>query len=66
MNTVLEITIKPTSKTTFDVEVYEPESGECTTIHCHDTGNTTDAENLAIVYEIRSWVSLLREKEDAQ
>lgn len=66
MNTVLEITIKTTSKTTFDVEVHEPESGEFTRIACHDNGTTIDAENEEIINEIRSWVSLLREKEDAQ
>ena len=56
----LEITIESTSGNTFDLEVYEPESGEFIRINCHD--DVTEAENKRIIDEIKSWVSLMREE----
>ena len=61
MKRVLEITLVPTSEDTFDVEIYEPESGGFNRIECHDKGDTIDAENQKIIEELRSWVSLMRE-----
>ena len=61
MKRVLEITLVPTSEDTFDVEIYEPESGDFNRIECHDKGDTLDAENKKIIEELRSWVSLMRE-----
>ena len=58
---LLEITLVSTSENTFDVEVYEPESGEFKCINCHDTGSNLDEENEEIIKEIRSWVSIMRE-----
>ena len=58
--TILEMTIESTSENTFDLEVYEPESGEFIRINCHD--NITETENQQIIDEIKSWVSLMREE----
>lgn len=60
---LLEITLVATSEDTFDVEVYEPESGDFVRIECHDKGDAVDTENKKIIDELRSWVSLLREAE---
>ncbi len=60
----LEITLVITSDNTFDVEVYETESGEHRTIHCHDSGESSGIENMEITSEIRSWVSLMREEDE--
>lgn len=65
MKTVLDITIQITSDTTFDVEIHEPESGDFTRISCHDDGESIRAENDKIIGEIRDWVSILRNKENA-
>lgn len=61
MKKILEITLVPTSEDTFDVEIYEPESGDYIRVECHDKGDTVDAENKKIIEELRSWVSLMRE-----
>lgn len=60
----LEITLVTTSEDTFDVEIYEPESGEFLRVHCQDKGNTVNEENQKIINEIRSWVSIIRENEE--
>lgn len=63
MKKTLEVAIVLTSKTTFDIEVYEPESGEFARICCHDAAEITADENTEIINEIRSWASMLRENE---
>ena len=62
----LEIDIVLTSDSTFDLEFYEPESGEFKRISCKDNPDafTEVHENTAIGNEIRSWVSLLREEHE--
>lgn len=61
----LEIDIVLTSDNTFDLELYEPESGDFKRIKCHYNGNQTETENREITDEIRSWAEmLLEEKED--
>lgn len=57
----LEITLVSTSENTFDVEIYEPESGEFKCVSCHDSGSDLDEENSQIIKEIRSWASIMRE-----
>lgn len=59
---LLEVTIKLTSNETFSVEIYEPETGDFTSIECHDKGWETMNENTMIMQEIRSWVESLREE----
>ena len=56
----LEITLVSTSENTFDVEIYEPESGEFMCINCHDRGSSLNEENEQIIKEIRSWVDIMR------
>ena len=53
----LKITLVTTSDNTFDIEVYEPESGESRIIKCSDNGNMTEFNK-----EILSWVSIMREE----
>lgn len=60
----LEITLVSTSEDTFDVEIYEPESGEFFRVNCHDRGNTVNEENQKIINEIRSWVEIMRENKE--
>lgn len=62
----LEIDIVLTSDNTFDLELYEPESGDFQRISCKDNPDafTEVHENTAIGNEIRSWVSLLREEHE--
>ena len=61
----LEIDIVLTSDNTFDLELYEPESGDFQRIECHYDGEHIEAENNKITDEIRSWAEmLLEEKED--
>lgn len=60
----LEITLVSTSEDTFDVEIYEPESGEFLRVNCHDEGNSTNEEDKKIANEIRSWVKIMRENEE--
>lgn len=62
---LLEITLVPVSDSTFNVEIYEPETGEFKLIKCHDNGASVDAENQQITDEIRSWVSMMRDESDA-
>lgn len=59
---LLEISLVLVSDNEFDVEIYEPESGEFNIVKCHDDGHMAEAENQQIVDEIRSWVSMLREE----
>lgn len=64
---ILEITLILTSNNTFNMEIYEPESGDIKTIECHDNGLLTENENKEIIEEFRSWISLMREEsEDCQ
>lgn len=60
----LEITLVSTSEDTFDVEIYEPESGEFVRVNCHDKGGSVNEENEKIISEIRSWVEIMRENEE--
>jgi len=53
----LKITLVTTSDNTFDVEVYEPESGEYRLIKCSDSGDLTEFNE-----EILSWVSIMRDE----
>ena len=57
----LEISIVLTSSNTFDVQIYEPETGDYSVVRCHDTGDSVQDENERVMREIRSWVSILRE-----
>lgn len=63
---LLEVTLVLVSNDTFDVEIYEPETGEFSLIKCHDSGEFVEAENQQIADEIRSWVSMMREDLAAQ
>ena len=59
MQKTIEVTIKLTSDTTFDMEFYEPESGDFNRISgCDADGVKLDN---AIAEELRSWVSLMRD-----
>ena len=60
-NRLLEITLVLTSDNTFDVEIYEPETGEIDIVKCHDSGPTVEQENYKIAEEIRSWISIMRD-----
>ena len=60
----LEVKIVLVSKDAFDLEIYEPESGEFKRIKCHDSGPTCETENQEIIEEIRSWVSITREVQE--
>lgn len=62
MGKQLEISLVITSKDTFDIEIYEPESGDCVTINCHDKGEEIHTENEKIANEIRSWISIIRDE----
>lgn len=62
MKRLLEITLVSTSENTFDVEIYEPESGDFVSIPCHDNGDGVDTENKKIMDEIRSWIEFMREE----
>ena len=66
MKRLLEITLVSTSENTFDVEIYEPETGDFISIPCHDNGDSVDAENEKITDEIRSWVDFMRESSEGQ
>lgn len=56
----IEITLVLTSSETFDVQIYEPETGEYSCIKCHDTGESIQKENEQVMNEIRSWVNITR------
>lgn len=64
----LEIKIKLTSDNTFDVEFYEPESGDFGRVSCHDSGfiahEEWQTENNKLACEIRSWVEIMRDYEE--
>lgn len=61
----LEIDIVLISDNAFDLEIYEPESGDFQRIKCHYNGERVEVENKEITDEIRSWAEmLLEEKED--
>lgn len=60
----LEIDIVLTSDSTFDLEIYEPESGDFNRIECHYDGERVDTENCIIVGEIRSWAEMMLEEQD--
>lgn len=62
---LLEVTIRPTGKDTYDVEFYEPESGDFVRYE----SNRLDFDHM-LAAEIKSWASILRdemedEEEDA-
>ena len=60
----LEIKIKLTSDNTFDVEIYDPVSGDFSRFSCQDSGFVNheewQTENNRLAGEIRSWVALMR------
>jgi hypothetical protein len=58
----LDISLIITSKDTFDITIYEPESGDCITVHCHDNGEEIHTENEKIANEIRSWIGIIRDE----
>ncbi len=58
----LEIDIVLTSDNTFDLEFYEPESGDFRRIECHYYGERVEAENKKITDEIRSWAEMMLEE----
>lgn len=58
---ILEITLTTTSDNTFDIEVYEPESGETHLIKCSDNGDLTELNE-----EILSWVSIMRDEAEEE
>ena len=60
----LEIDIVLTSDNTFDLEIFEPESGDFSRIECHYDGERVDTENCIIVGEIRSWAEMMLEEQD--
>lgn len=57
----LKITLVTTSDNTFDIEVYEPESGETRLIKCSDNGDMTEFSE-----EILSWVSIMRDEAEEE
>lgn len=57
----LKITLVAVSDNTFDIEVYEPESGETRLIKCSDNGDMTEFNE-----EILSWVSIMRDEIEAE
>lgn len=57
----LKITLTTTSDNTFDIEVYEPESGEHRLIKCTDNGDLTEFNE-----EILSWVSIMRDETEEE
>ena len=60
----LEIDIVLTSDNTFDLEIYEPESGDFKRIECHYYGERVEGENNKITDEIRSWAEMMLEDQD--
>lgn len=60
MQKTIEVTIKLTSDTTFDMEFHDPESGDFTRISGDDFAGI--ALNNRIGRELRSWVSLMRDE----
>ena len=57
----LDVKIKLTSDNTFDLEIFDRESGLLKIIKCSDNGTTVEMEDKEITSEIRSWVSIMRE-----
>lgn len=57
----LDIMLVTTSDNTFNIEVYEPESGETRLIKCSDNGDMTELNE-----EILSWVSIMREETEEE
>lgn len=53
----LNITLTLTSDNTFNINVWEPESGEARLIKCSDNGDFTEFNE-----EILSWVSVMRDE----
>lgn len=64
MTRTLEITLRLTSETTFDVEIHEPETGDFVRIPCTDAGASIVAENARIAAEIRYWVRTARKAQE--
>ena len=53
----LEVTIKPTGEDTYDVEFYEPESGD----FMRYSSTRPDFDHMLAV-EIKAWASILRDE----
>lgn len=64
MTRTLEITLRLTSETTFDVEIHEPETGDFVRVPCTDAGASVRGENARIAAEIRYWVRIAREAQE--
>lgn len=64
MQKTIEVTIKLTSDTTFDMEFHEPESGDFNCISGYDTDGME--LNNRIASELRSWISLMRDEQEEQ
>lgn len=64
MQITIEVTIKLTSDTTFDMEFHEPESGDFTRI----SGCDSDGMELysRIASELRSWINLMRDEQEEE
>ena len=60
MKRLLELTLELVSDTEFEVQIYEPETGDYTGFVCHD--EMTDNEKKKLLDEIVSWVDILREE----
>jgi len=60
MERLLELTLKLVSDTEFEVQIYEPETGDYCDFVCHD--EMTDTEKTKLLDEIVSWVDILREE----
>lgn len=59
---LLEIALVLTSDDTFDIEVYEPGTGERSCINCHDSGDWASVDNTRIVAMIRSRIREMRDE----
>ena len=60
MQKTIEVTIKLTSDTTFDMEFYEPESGDHICIEGDDSYDGSLIDRVGT--ELLSWVSLMRDE----
>lgn len=60
MERTLELTLKLVSDTEFEVQIYQPETGDYCDFVCHD--EMTDDEKNKLLDEIVSWVDILREE----
>lgn len=57
---LLEITLVLVSDDTFDVEIYEPKTGEFSIVKCDDNGDFVESQNNEIAAEIRYYINQMR------